>query len=113
MADIVTVNNLVKNYGDLCAVDHLSFTVSRGEIFGLLGPNGAGKSTTLSVISTLSDSKAIFKSFVTTIKFFLEPNNLANSSVVVPVSIATVSSSESNKPIAFITILQKSTNEMI
>jgi len=30
VADIVTVNNLVKNYGDLCAVDHLSFTVSRG-----------------------------------------------------------------------------------
>ena len=55
VADIVTVSNLVKNYGDLCAVDHLSFSVSRGEIFGLLGPNGAGKSTTLSVISTLSD----------------------------------------------------------
>lgn len=55
VADIVTVNNLVKNYGELCAVDHLSFEVGRGEIFGLLGPNGAGKSTTLSVISTLSD----------------------------------------------------------
>lgn len=51
----VKVNNLVKKYGDLTAVDHLSFTVSKGEIFGLLGPNGAGKSSTLNVITTLTD----------------------------------------------------------
>ena len=43
----VYVENLVKKYGDLTAVDHISFTVEKGEIFGLLGPNGAGKSTTL------------------------------------------------------------------
>ena len=51
----VEVQNLLKKYGELCAVDHLSFTVEKGEIFGLLGPNGAGKSTTLSVITTLVD----------------------------------------------------------
>lgn len=51
----VKVDNLVKKYGDLTAVDHLSFTVLKGEIFGLLGPNGAGKSTTLNVIATLTD----------------------------------------------------------
>lgn len=51
----VVVENMVKKYGDLTAVDQLSFTVSKGEIFGLLGPNGAGKSTTLNVITTLTD----------------------------------------------------------
>lgn len=35
-----SVNNLVKNYGNHCAVDNLSFNVSEGEIFGLIGPNG-------------------------------------------------------------------------
>lgn len=51
----VTVKNLTKKYGELCAVDNLSFTIEKGEIFGLLGPNGAGKSTTLSVLTTLSE----------------------------------------------------------
>ena len=37
-----SVNSLVKNYGNHCAVDNLSFNVSEGEIFGLIGPNGAG-----------------------------------------------------------------------
>jgi len=55
MSYYVIVNNLLKKYGELCAVDNLSFTVNSGEIFGLLGPNGAGKSTTLSVLTTLSD----------------------------------------------------------
>jgi len=47
---IIQVQNLVKRYGDFVAVDHLSFEVNRGEIFGLLGPNGAGKTTTIRVI---------------------------------------------------------------
>lgn len=55
MSYSVTVKNLTKKFGELCAVDNLSFTVESGEIFGLLGPNGAGKSTTLSVLTTLSD----------------------------------------------------------
>jgi ABC-2 type transport system ATP-binding protein len=54
MDDFVSVNKLTKNYGDVCAVDNLSFTVRQGEIFGFLGPNGAGKSTTLHVLTTLT-----------------------------------------------------------
>ncbi|MDY6878084.1 MAG: ATP-binding cassette domain-containing protein [Chloroflexota bacterium] len=46
----IQVQDLVKRYGDVVAVDHLSFEVERGEIFGLLGPNGAGKTTTIRVI---------------------------------------------------------------
>lgn len=48
---MIEVNNLVKRYGDRCAVDHLSFTVEDGQIFGLLGPNGAGKSTTMNLLT--------------------------------------------------------------
>jgi len=50
---IITVKNLVKNYGSFNAVKGISFEVYQGEIFGLLGPNGAGKSTTLEIIETL------------------------------------------------------------
>ena len=50
---IISVNNLVKKYGDFTAVKGISFEVFEGEIFGLLGPNGAGKSTTLEIIETL------------------------------------------------------------
>lgn len=48
--NIIEVNGLVKNYGDLKAVDNVSFSVAAGEIFGILGPNGAGKTTTLKMI---------------------------------------------------------------
>ncbi|HEU5348285.1 MAG TPA: ABC transporter ATP-binding protein [Ktedonobacterales bacterium] len=50
---IVAVNHLVKRYGHFTAVNDISFTISRGEIFGLLGPNGAGKTTTLEIIEGL------------------------------------------------------------
>jgi ABC-2 type transport system ATP-binding protein len=50
---IISVNNLVKKYGNFEAVKGISFDVIEGEIFGLLGPNGAGKSTTLEIIETL------------------------------------------------------------
>jgi ABC-2 type transport system ATP-binding protein len=50
---IITVRDLVKNYGQFEAVKGISFDVHEGEIFGLLGPNGAGKSTTLEIIETL------------------------------------------------------------
>lgn len=50
---IISVKNLVKNYGNFKAVKGISFEVNEGEIFGLLGPNGAGKSTTLEIIETL------------------------------------------------------------
>jgi ABC-2 type transport system ATP-binding protein len=50
---IISVKDLVKNYGNFHAVKGISFEVMEGEIFGLLGPNGAGKSTTLEIIETL------------------------------------------------------------
>lgn len=50
---IVGVKNLVKRYGDLVALDHLSFNVREGEIFGLLGPNGSGKTTAINCILSL------------------------------------------------------------
>jgi len=52
---IITVKNLIKNYGDFHAVKGISFEVYKGEIFGLLGPNGAGKTTTLEIMETLRD----------------------------------------------------------
>ena len=51
---IVRVENLVKRFGELVAVDDISFSVVRGEIFGFLGPNGAGKTTTINILCTLS-----------------------------------------------------------
>ena len=53
MSHALLVEDLVKRYGDVLAVDHLSFSVNRGEIFGLLGPNGAGKTTTLEIVEGL------------------------------------------------------------
>lgn len=52
---IISVQNLVKNYGEFQAVKGISFEVKEGEIFGLLGPNGAGKTTTLEIIETLRE----------------------------------------------------------
>lgn len=54
MTDVILqVKDLRKTYGDLTAVDGVSFEVKKGEIFGILGPNGAGKTTTLEMIETL------------------------------------------------------------
>lgn len=50
---MLKANNLTKSYGSLIAVDHISFEVKEGEIFGLLGPNGAGKTTTINMICSL------------------------------------------------------------
>ena len=48
---MIEVTNLTKKYGDHIAVDHLSFRVEKGQIYGFLGPNGAGKSTTMNIIT--------------------------------------------------------------
>ena len=48
---MIEVRNLTKRYGDLVAVDNVSFTAKRGEILGFLGPNGAGKTTTMRIIT--------------------------------------------------------------
>ena len=50
---VISVQGLVKRYGDQVAVDDVSFEVERGEIFGLLGPNGAGKTTTVECLQGL------------------------------------------------------------
>ncbi len=50
---VITVNNLRKLYGSVVAVDDVSFSVAKGEIFGLLGPNGAGKTTTFECLEGL------------------------------------------------------------
>ena len=53
MGDAIEVRDLRKRYGDLTAVDGVSFSVKHGEFFGILGPNGAGKTTTLEMIEGL------------------------------------------------------------
>jgi ABC-2 type transport system ATP-binding protein len=50
---IIQVKNLTKKFGDLTAVDDISFAVEKGEIFAFLGPNGAGKTTTIKMLTTL------------------------------------------------------------
>ena len=50
---MIEVSNLTKKYGDHIAVDHLSFRVEKGQIYGFLGPNGAGKSTTMNIITRM------------------------------------------------------------
>jgi ABC-2 type transport system ATP-binding protein len=52
-APVIQVRDLVRRFGNFTAVDHVSFTVSQGEIFGLLGPNGAGKTTTFRMLCGL------------------------------------------------------------
>ena len=54
--EAIVIKNLTKKFGDLAAVDHVSFSVKQGEIFGLLGPNGAGKTTLIRLLSTLTRS---------------------------------------------------------
>ncbi len=60
----IEVNNLVKRYKDLLALDHFNMSVKEGEIFGLLGPNGSGKTTTINcILSLLSYDKGDIKVF--------------------------------------------------
>lgn len=53
LAPAVVVNNLCRSYGTRLALDHVTFSVSRGEMFALLGPNGGGKTTLFKILSTL------------------------------------------------------------
>ncbi len=50
---MISVENLTKKFGDITAVDNISFNIEEGQIFGFLGPNGAGKTTTIRMLSTL------------------------------------------------------------
>lgn len=61
MRSVITVEELTKYYGDFLAVDHISFQVRKGEIYGFLGPNGAGKTTTIRMLcglTRISEGKA-------------------------------------------------------
>ncbi|GGO67687.1 ABC transporter ATP-binding protein [Nonomuraea cavernae] len=55
MMPVLEITDLTKRYGDLLAVDHMSFAVEEGETYGLLGPNGAGKTTTISMVVGVLD----------------------------------------------------------
>jgi len=50
LSEILTINHLTKKFGSLTAVDDLSFTIEKGNVYGILGPNGSGKSTTLGIV---------------------------------------------------------------
>ena len=58
MDNIIVTTSLVKKFKRFTAVDGVSFSVERGQIFGLLGPNGAGKTTTIKMLTTLLSPSA-------------------------------------------------------
>ncbi len=51
--EAITVSDMTKTFGEITAVDHVSFEVEQGEFFGFLGPNGAGKTTLIRMLTTL------------------------------------------------------------
>jgi ABC-2 type transport system ATP-binding protein len=55
---ILTLNNLTKRFGPITAVDDLSFTIEKGNVYGILGPNGSGKSTTLGIVLNVVNKSA-------------------------------------------------------
>lgn len=68
-APVIKIENLVKRYHDLVAVDHLNLEIREGEIFGLLGPNGSGKTTTINcILSLLSFDKGTIEVFGKTMR---------------------------------------------
>lgn len=58
MSHILTISNLTKKFGSLTAVDNLSFTIEKGNVYGILGPNGSGKSTTLGIVLNVVNKTA-------------------------------------------------------
>lgn len=93
---MLEVKNLTKNYGEIKAVENLSFTVYPGKIFGLLGPNGAGKSTTIkSIINVIKpnegeilfDGSPINKDYLNRIGYLPEERGLYKKSKVIDVIV--------------------------
>ena len=62
--DMIRIEHLQKKFGDICAVNDLSFHVKRGELFAFLGVNGAGKSTTINIISGQLKRTAAVRKYV-------------------------------------------------
>ena len=64
MTEVLAINGLCKSYGKINAINDLSFTVEKGNVYGILGPNGSGKTTTLSIITgILKPQKGLFRWF--------------------------------------------------
>lgn len=64
MQPILTLNNLTKKFGPITAVDDLSFTIEKGNVYGILGPNGSGKSTTLGIVlNVVNETSGKFRWF--------------------------------------------------
>jgi len=81
--DAIEVDAITKKFGEFTAVDHISFRVEQGEIFGLLGPNGAGKSTLIRMLTTLippTDGTARVNGF----DIVEDPNEVRKSIGVIP-----------------------------
>ena len=70
---MIKVTDLKIHFGDKVAVDHLSFTVPTGSVYGLIGPNGAGKTTTIKAIATLIEPTHSVKFFVNQIRISHQP----------------------------------------
>jgi len=84
---VVTVEDLHKHYGDVHAVDGISFEIQEGEIFGLLGPNGAGKTTTIDVLCTYTEP-TVGRAVVDGHSVTVEPDAVKRAIGVVPQEIA-------------------------
>ncbi|MCL2640239.1 MAG: ATP-binding cassette domain-containing protein, partial [Phycisphaerales bacterium] len=79
----IDVQHLTKNFGTFTAVDNLSFSVEKGEVFGLLGPNGAGKSTLIRMLTTLlTPTTGIAK--INNFDLITQPNQIRKSIGVIP-----------------------------
>lgn len=85
--NMISVKELVKRYGELIAVNHVSFDIKKGEIFGLLGPNGSGKSTLINcILSILKYDGGEVKIFGEEMKF--NSYHIKNKIGIVPQQIA-------------------------
>src|SRR5512138_2318773 len=87
MTSILEAKDLVKKYGELAAVNGISFDIQEGEIFSLLGPNGAGKTTTISMLSTLFPPTS-GEAFIGGHSVIREPMAVRNLIGVVPQELA-------------------------
>src|SRR5262245_35720815 len=79
----IEVQEIVKRFGDFTAVDGISFSVDRGEIFGLLGPNGAGKSTLIRMLTTLI-APTSGRGFINGFDIARQPNEVRRAIGVIP-----------------------------